>query len=212
MTRSTMSVTVVPIHVALVAEAPAEGNPLARQLALVAEKVSPLPMETALASPPSLPADLALAFLAPRATEEEEEVDRFAAAEHRPPFIVLSEANDARRAVHAMKAGALDYFPLLSGGWVDLPSICRCLEGMSVGRPADEAETGNGERPHALSRRERECLALSGEGHNTNAIAFRLGITERTVRFHIANAMAKLHATSRIHAVSRALQEGLLTE
>lgn len=63
--------------------------------------------------------------------------------------------------------------------------------------------------PH-LSPREREVLALIADGASNKSIARALGITERTAKFHVAAALARLHARNRSEAVSIAIREGLL--
>lgn len=62
----------------------------------------------------------------------------------------------------------------------------------------------------ALSPREADCLRFSALGFTSPEIGEKLGITERTVRFHIANACEKLDAERRTEAVSRALRLGLI--
>jgi DNA-binding CsgD family transcriptional regulator len=61
-----------------------------------------------------------------------------------------------------------------------------------------------------LSRRELQCLQLSFEGLSAYKVGLRLGITDRTVNFHIANAMAKLKAQNKLEAVRRACWLGVL--
>lgn len=61
-----------------------------------------------------------------------------------------------------------------------------------------------------LTRREREVLALLGEGLTNRSIARRLDISEHTVKFHLNSLMAKLGAESRTDAVIRATKLGLL--
>ena len=62
-----------------------------------------------------------------------------------------------------------------------------------------------------MTRRERDVLALLGDGLSNRAIAERLGISDHTVKFHLAAIYGKLHATTRAEAVRRAFQRGLLT-
>lgn len=62
----------------------------------------------------------------------------------------------------------------------------------------------------ALSRREREVLALVAEGLNNRAIAERLFISENTVKNHVRNIHEKLGVHTRMEAVVRAVREGLL--
>jgi DNA-binding NarL/FixJ family response regulator len=73
---------------------------------------------------------------------------------------------------------------------------------------ADDEEDLPGEQ---MTRREREVLALLGEGLSNRSIAERLGISDHTVKFHLAAIYGKLHATTRAEAVRRAFQKGLLT-
>jgi len=78
----------------------------------------------------------------------------------------------------------------------------------------------NGDRPHddfatlehrrsqvqdrigRLSRREREILALLGHGLSNRGIGHELGISERTVKYHVSNVLIKLRVESRLQAGS----------
>jgi signal transduction histidine kinase/DNA-binding CsgD family transcriptional regulator len=57
-----------------------------------------------------------------------------------------------------------------------------------------------------LTTREREVLALIAQGRNNKAIALALGITPRTVGFHLDNIYAKLGVQSRTEAAIYALR------
>lgn len=61
-----------------------------------------------------------------------------------------------------------------------------------------------------LSPREGECLALAFEGLTARESAERLGCTERTVNYHIANAMAKLKVDNKMAAIQRACWLGVI--
>lgn len=61
-----------------------------------------------------------------------------------------------------------------------------------------------------LSHREREVLALVAEALGNRQISAQLGITEGTVKRHLRNIFTKLDAASRIDAVNRAAQRGLI--
>jgi DNA-binding NarL/FixJ family response regulator len=63
--------------------------------------------------------------------------------------------------------------------------------------------------PH-LSPREREVLRLLAGGTGNKGIALRLGISEHTVKFHVASILAKLHAGSRTEAVTEGIRRGLV--
>ncbi len=62
----------------------------------------------------------------------------------------------------------------------------------------------------ALSAREIQCLDLAARGQTSRDIAFKLGITERTVNFHFSNILTKLGAMNRPEAIARAAARGLL--
>lgn len=62
-----------------------------------------------------------------------------------------------------------------------------------------------------LTPREQQVLELLAEGLPNKAIAARLGISDQTVKFHVAAISGKLGATNRTDAVRLALRRGLLT-
>jgi Xaa-Pro aminopeptidase len=64
--------------------------------------------------------------------------------------------------------------------------------------------------PARLSARQREVLGLVAVGHPDKAIAHELGISERTIRAHLAECRTRLGARSRSHLVALAFNEGLL--
>jgi DNA-binding CsgD family transcriptional regulator len=61
-----------------------------------------------------------------------------------------------------------------------------------------------------LSARELECLHWGALGKTSREIGMILGISQRTVYFHMNNAAAKLNVYSVKHAISRALSSGLV--
>jgi DNA-binding NarL/FixJ family response regulator len=64
------------------------------------------------------------------------------------------------------------------------------------------------ERVGLLSPREREILDLIARGLRGEDIAAQLSISPETVRTHVRNAMEKLEAHTRAHAVAIALRQG----
>jgi DNA-binding NarL/FixJ family response regulator len=69
----------------------------------------------------------------------------------------------------------------------------------------DDAEV---EEP--LTSREIQVLTLLAEGLPNKAIANRLGISDQTVKFHVASVSGKLGAANRTDAVRRAVRRGLI--
>ena len=61
-----------------------------------------------------------------------------------------------------------------------------------------------------LTQRESEVLAALARGWSNRVIAEKFAIAEGTVKDHVGAVMAKLGADSRLHAVVRASEEGLL--
>ena len=63
----------------------------------------------------------------------------------------------------------------------------------------------------ALSKREREIVDLLAQGLTGEQVAERLFLSPETIKTHIRNAMSKLEATTRVHAIAIALREGYLS-
>lgn len=61
-----------------------------------------------------------------------------------------------------------------------------------------------------LTPREVEVLEELAEGLSNKAIAARLGISDQTVKFHVAAICGKLGAANRTEAVRRAIRRGLI--
>jgi DNA-binding NarL/FixJ family response regulator len=62
-----------------------------------------------------------------------------------------------------------------------------------------------------LTAREIQVLELLAEGLSNKAIAERLGISDQTVKFHVASISGKLGAVNRTDAVRKAVRQGLIT-
>jgi DNA-binding NarL/FixJ family response regulator len=63
----------------------------------------------------------------------------------------------------------------------------------------------------ALTAREIQVLELLAGGLSNKAIAARLGISDQTVKFHVATIYGKLNAKNRTDAVRLAVRRGLVT-
>ncbi len=62
-----------------------------------------------------------------------------------------------------------------------------------------------------LTTRELEVLRLLARGLRNKEIAARLFVSERTVNFHLANIYQKLNVSGRTEALSKALEQGLIS-
>ncbi|MFQ5347168.1 MAG: autoinducer binding domain-containing protein [Rhodothalassiaceae bacterium] len=61
-----------------------------------------------------------------------------------------------------------------------------------------------------LTERERECLTWVARGKTDSEIGIIIDRSPETARFHVRNAIAKLDASSRSHAVAKAMRRGWL--
>jgi NarL family two-component system response regulator YdfI len=62
----------------------------------------------------------------------------------------------------------------------------------------------------ALTPREREVLEMLAEGLSNKEIAWRMKISEHTVKFHVASIFAKLDVSTRTEAVMQGIRKGLV--
>jgi DNA-binding NarL/FixJ family response regulator len=72
-------------------------------------------------------------------------------------------------------------------------------------------DAGGGARIDALTRREREVLALLADGHTTQEVSEALSISVMTVQSHVKNVLAKLGVHSKVEAIRFAWRSGALT-
>ncbi|HYY33279.1 MAG TPA: response regulator transcription factor [Gaiellaceae bacterium] len=72
------------------------------------------------------------------------------------------------------------------------------------------AADGEVDEDVALTRREREILALVAEGHSNRDLARMLWVTEQTVKFHLSNIYRKLDVANRTEASRWAHRHGLV--
>jgi DNA-binding NarL/FixJ family response regulator len=75
-----------------------------------------------------------------------------------------------------------------------------------LGPRASDAET----IAEALTAREIEVVELLTEGLPNKTIAARLGISDQTVKFHVAAICGKLGAANRTDVVRRAIRRGVV--
>ncbi|WP_417693364.1 LuxR C-terminal-related transcriptional regulator [Roseibium sp.] len=108
--------------------------------------------------------------------------------------------------LHPFQAFVYAAGPSLQAGNLELSG----LEALSAGVFARLRELGiiSGQRPGALSTRERRVLELTAFGKTAGEIAEVLEISQRTVHAHLQNASVKLNASNKTHTVVEALRYG----
>ena len=112
------------------------------------------------------------------------------------PVIILTGHGDVRVAVHAMKAGAVDFIEKPFNNDLLLHGIQKAI--------ADSLRSGVTrvrrqeilQRRDTLTAREREVLGMVVAGETNKGVARQLGISEKTVEIHRAKVMEKMQAKS----------------
>jgi DNA-binding NarL/FixJ family response regulator len=137
--------------------------------------------------------------------------------------VVFLSADDSDEAVaEAIQAGAAGYLPKGDMPSVITDSIRHAAAGKMLIPARVIARVFTSQRSKARTQiehsklveqftpRERDVLGLMGEGLDNAAIAARLLIELTTVRWHVRNILEKLGAHSKLEAVARAADLGLL--
>jgi DNA-binding NarL/FixJ family response regulator len=125
-------------------------------------------------------------------------------------IILYTGAADERQLLDALDAGAAG-LALKSGDPEELQqAILTVAAGGDYLDPRLTPLLAKGEngREKTLSPREREIMGLLSQGLSGEEAAKQLFLSSETVRTHVRNAMTKLGAATRAHAVALALQRG----
>ena len=123
----------------------------------------------------------------------------------RPRILVLTTYDTERDIRRAMAAGADGY--LLK----DLPrdQLVAAVRELMNGSPRTHIDAPHGSQL-SLTDRETEVLALVADGLTNRAVARKLGISEATVKTHLAHVYTKLEVLDRAAAVREAWERGLV--
>ena len=135
--------------------------------------------------------------------------------------VVLSDRTDGAAVLLALRLGARGY--LRRSALADVgPAVRSVAEGgraidpgleqaavMALGRFAQQARESS-EVQATLTPRELEILTMVSHGSTMQQVGRRLGISPRTVETHVAKLYRKLGVRTRVQAVSRAAELGLI--
>lgn len=117
------------------------------------------------------------------------------------PIIFLTGRGDIPMTVRAMKAGAVDFLPKPVQREALLNAVRNALARDRENRSAREQDDALRTRLETLTPRERAVFALVVAGKANKEIAAELDTSERTVKAHRAQVMAKMHAASLVELV-----------
>jgi DNA-binding response OmpR family regulator len=118
------------------------------------------------------------------------------------PFLYLTALSDRANELKGRQLGADDY--------ITKPIDFDILTAIITARLTRVARTAIWPRTIDLTDREAEALTWAARGKTSSEIATILGLTKRTVDFHIDNARLKLNASTRMHAAVKAAAGGLI--
>lgn len=133
------------------------------------------------------------------------------------PVVLVIEGEAGSATAHALHAGVRAVLPAETTSEQLLAALAAARAGLTVlaanegarlsgGVVSPEADT----LPEPLTPREREVLQGIAAGLANKQIADRLGISDHTVKFHVASILGKLGAASRTEAVSIGIRHGLV--
>ena len=146
----------------------------------------------------SLP-DLVLCDISMPAVSGFDVLERLAAAAPRfgnMPFIFLTAVTDREVELKARRLGADDF--------VTKPIDFDVLEAIIHARLAGVARNDIRPKLVDMTSREVELLTWAARGKTSAEIAIIVGLSKRTIDFHLDNARMKLGATTRIEAAIKA--------
>jgi DNA-binding NarL/FixJ family response regulator len=136
--------------------------------------------------------------------------------------VVLTHRTDGGAVLDALRLGARGYVRKADGlagigtavrvvadGGRSIDPELEQAAVMALGRLAQHAREGS-ELRAALTPREHEILIMVSHGSTMQQVGRRLGISPRTVETHVAKLYRKLGVRTRVQAVARAAELGLI--
>lgn len=134
-------------------------------------------------------------------------------------MVILTTYNEDELMIRGLQAGARGYLLKDTSREKLLDSIQAAAKGETLLKPEFLARVLALHAPpavatppgdSALTEREHEVLQAAAKGDRNKEIAYKLGISERTIKAHLASIYQKLGVDSRAAAVAVAAQRGLL--
>jgi len=138
--------------------------------------------------------------------------DRLAAQGRTPPIIFVTGHGDIPTTVRTIKAGAEDVLTKPVSKARLLETIERALMHGEEARERDSRDAALRSIVAQLTAREHDVFALLARGKPHKQIAYALGISERTVKFHRHNVLQKFGVHSIADLAVAAHRLGLLSE
>lgn len=132
-------------------------------------------------------------------------------AKHPQAKVILVSINESAEDIHrAIEAGAAGYVPKSQNQDVIVRAVRAVAAGQRFLEPELARRLAARAATNALSQRETAVLRLVAEGMVNKQIGAELGLSENTVKTHIARIMAKLNVHDRTSLAMKAMSLGLL--
>jgi NarL family two-component system response regulator YdfI len=159
--------------------------------------------------------EVVLAALETHHDEPPEDLIALAARDGAPAIVVLTPDLQSAWTGDALRSGIRAVLPGDLGPREILAAVEAAAAGLVVLHPQDiPALVGDRPLPPAqlqtLTPRESQVLAMLAEGYGNKTIAWKLGISEHTAKFHVASILSKLNAGTRTEAVTLGIRRGLI--
>lgn len=125
--------------------------------------------------------------------------------------VALTASIDEARMMGVLRAGASGYVRKDTDPEVLLAAVRAVAAGKTYIDPAIARQLTRAPDPDALTPREAEVLRHVASGESNRTIAAALGVSEETVKTHVANLLSKLQVENRAQATVQALKRGLIS-
>lgn len=159
--------------------------------------------------------EVVLAAVEVHQDEPPEELLALASRQGAPAIVVLAPDLQPPWTAEALRAGIRAVLPGDLGPREILAAVEAAAAGLVVLHPQDLTQLV-ADRPvpaapsQILSPREIQVLQMLAEGYGNKTIAWKLGISEHTAKFHVASILSKLNAGTRTEAVTQGIRRGLI--
>lgn len=145
-------------------------------------------------------------------------IERLRAEQSNIAVVILTTFNEDELMFRGLQAGARGYLLKDTDRSTLFDTIRAAARGETLLKPEimarvlsqANAPKAASKEPIALTDRELEVLEAVARGERSKEIAVQLGISERTVKAHLASIYSKLGVDSRAAAIAVAAQRGLL--
>jgi DNA-binding NarL/FixJ family response regulator len=132
--------------------------------------------------------------------------------------LVLTDTTDPAWISQALRDGVRAILPRSASG----AEIVAAMESVAAGLvvlhrdyvplviPGNETRELPPAPQQPLTPREMEVLRMLSDGHGNKTIAWKMSISEHTVKFHVASIFSKLNVSTRTEAVTIGVRLGLI--